>query len=396
VGFHRPGQALETNFAEAVVLSLMAYETLKCNPIIRPFELPEHWVDPKTFRLFLDFALSRVPVSLTRDAARSFIPVCAFLGNERLALALLSSAKIESSDSPIDVSDSTIDICASHFYSYSAEDLRGLGRSALHRLLSSRSFSIDSEDALLRLLIEIGWEKSEFWSYVERRFLSSEGISVFAENLSVDEMTEWIWGKTVMRLKGACDEDLRKRRFRRRVIDSAILMEILDVLNDIGGGDRGWTLLYRGSRDGFRSSDFHGKCDGQRNTVTVILTTKGAIAGGFTPLAWDSQSSTGEYRADDSGQSFLFTLKTAGNGPPRKFSLSSRTHAICCTPGNGPTFGGNHDLCVADGCHGNASSYTNVGPYSANGTGVNGQQVLFGEFKFIVKELEVFGRDIGH
>jgi hypothetical protein len=198
-----------------------------------------------------------------------------------------------------------------------------------------------------------------------------------------------------MRLKGQCNEDQRKRRFREgaidSAIDSAILTEIPDVLKDIGGGDRGWTLLYRGSRDGFRSSDFHGKCDGQRNTVTVILTTKGAIAGGFTPLAWDSQSSTGEYRADDSGQSFLFTLKTAGNGPPRKFSLSDRAHAIYCRPAYGPTFGGNHDLFVADGCNANASSYTNVANYYyANDTGVNGQQVLFGEYHFTVKELEVF------
>jgi hypothetical protein len=183
------GQLFETNFAEAVVLSPIAYETLKCNPLTRTFELPEHSVDAKTFRLFLDFALSRAPVSLTRDAARSFIPVCASLGNERLALALLSSAKIDSSDFPIDFSDSTIDICASHFYSYSAEDLRSLGRSAFHRLLSSRSLSIESEDALLRLLIEIGWEKSEFWEYVEVPFLSSEGISVFAEGLSVDDLT---------------------------------------------------------------------------------------------------------------------------------------------------------------------------------------------------------------
>jgi hypothetical protein len=125
--------------------------------------------------------------------------------------------------------------------------------------------------------------------------------------------------------------------------------------------------------------------------VTVILTTKGAIAGGFTPVAWDSRSSDGEFRADDSGQSFLFTLKTGGNGPPRKFGLVNRTCAIYCKPTYGPTFGGQHDLHVADRCNANASSYTNVrNYYYANDTGVNGQQVLFGEYNFTVKELEVF------
>ena len=28
-------------------------------------------------------------------------------------------------------------------------------------------------------------------------------------------------------------------------------------------------LLYRGSRDGFKSSDFHSKCDGYKNTIII-------------------------------------------------------------------------------------------------------------------------------
>jgi hypothetical protein len=30
-----------------------------------------------------------------------------------------------------------------------------------------------------------------------------------------------------------------------------------------------WSLLYRGTRDGFGSRDFHSKCDGHKNTLTV-------------------------------------------------------------------------------------------------------------------------------
>ena len=30
------------------------------------------------------------------------------------------------------------------------------------------------------------------------------------------------------------------------------------------------TLLYRGSRDGFLSSDFHEKCDGKTNTIALV------------------------------------------------------------------------------------------------------------------------------
>ena len=46
-----------------------------------------------------------------------------------------------------------------------------------------------------------------------------------------------------------------------------------------------FTLLWRGSRDGFGADDFHGRCDGHKNTLTLIQDTEGHIFGGFTPGA---------------------------------------------------------------------------------------------------------------
>ena len=50
-----------------------------------------------------------------------------------------------------------------------------------------------------------------------------------------------------------------------------------------------WSLLYRAKRDGFGSDDFHSKCDGHSNTLT-ILKAKGStyIFGGFTTVSWES------------------------------------------------------------------------------------------------------------
>jgi hypothetical protein len=31
-----------------------------------------------------------------------------------------------------------------------------------------------------------------------------------------------------------------------------------------------WSLLYRGTRDGFGSNDFHSRCDGHSNTLTIL------------------------------------------------------------------------------------------------------------------------------
>jgi hypothetical protein len=49
------------------------------------------------------------------------------------------------------------------------------------------------------------------------------------------------------------------------------------------GGKR-FTLLWRGSRDGFGACHFQGRWDGHANTLLLILDTAGNIFGGFTPV----------------------------------------------------------------------------------------------------------------
>jgi hypothetical protein len=73
-----------------------------------------------------------------------------------------------------------------------------------------------------------------------------------------------------------------------------------------------FTLLWRGSRDGFGADDFHSRCDGHPKTLTVILDTDGNIFGGFTPVEWDFASNE---KADPSLKSFVFILKYPHNFP---------------------------------------------------------------------------------
>ena len=47
-----------------------------------------------------------------------------------------------------------------------------------------------------------------------------------------------------------------------------------------------WSLLYRGTSDGFRSRDFYSKCDGHANTLTILKAKgSGFIFGGFTAVS---------------------------------------------------------------------------------------------------------------
>ena len=71
-------------------------------------------------------------------------------------------------------------------------------------------------------------------------------------------------------------------------------------------------LLYRGSEHGFGANDFHAKCDGKPNTLTILRADGTSnIFGGFTSVAWSSHSVGGEYKRDRNA--FLFSLVNQEN-----------------------------------------------------------------------------------
>jgi hypothetical protein len=55
-----------------------------------------------------------------------------------------------------------------------------------------------------------------------------------------------------------------------------------------------FNLLWRDSRDGFTAGQFHLRCDGQANTLTLISDTDGNVFGGFTPVKWELRKWNGK------------------------------------------------------------------------------------------------------
>jgi hypothetical protein len=159
---------------------------------------------------------------------------------------------------------------------------------------------------------------------------------------------------------------------------STILSDFPEIFAEFVG--KRFKILWRGSRDGFEPKEFHRRCDGHSNTLTIILDTKGNIFGGFTPLKWDSSNS---WKADESQKSFLFTLKNSHNFPAKKFGLKDRrSNAICCYPTIGPHF---YDIGIQDRCFA-----TSFGNSYINDTGLDGKTFFTGSQYFEVKEIEVF------
>ena len=138
-----------------------------------------------------------------------------------------------------------------------------------------------------------------------------------------------------------------------------------------------YTLLFRATRDGYRSSNFHSKCDGKSNTVTLVETMTGRRFGGFSDAQWDQ---SGSHKTGSNG--FLFSLDNN-----EIYYNKDNRYNIYCHSSYGPTFGTGHDFYICDSCNSSNSSYDNSGnSYETNGK----QYALAGSNNFLVRDYEVF------
>jgi hypothetical protein len=151
-----------------------------------------------------------------------------------------------------------------------------------------------------------------------------------------------------------------------------------------------WSLLYRGTRDGFGSVDFHSKCDGHSSTLT-ILKAKGSsnIFGGYTTVTWDS---TSDWKSDANA----FSLTNKDNTPLKMKIEPNRHHcAICCCSVFGPTFG--DDINIINNPNTTMDSHSDLShTYSHPRYEFNtneGQTFLSGSYNFQLDEIEVYEKE---
>ena len=58
-----------------------------------------------------------------------------------------------------------------------------------------------------------------------------------------------------------------------------------EFLTPAVGSNPRWVLCYRASTHGWAVSTFHSRCDGKRNTVTIIKNGE-YVFGGYTDIPW--------------------------------------------------------------------------------------------------------------
>lgn len=147
------------------------------------------------------------------------------------------------------------------------------------------------------------------------------------------------------------------------------------------------TLIYKATRDGFKASNFHKKCDNMGKTLTVIRSIEGHLFGGYTEHNWDS--TTNDYKF---GSTWIFTLSNPTNDGPLQFLLRNNAntmHGIYCSGGHGPLFGNGWDIGVYDNSNNTTNSYCNF-PGSFQDTTGRGNNTFTGARRFQTNEIEVF------
>jgi hypothetical protein len=252
-----------------------------------------------------------------------------------------------------------------------SESISLLSVDALDCVLSDGCFSFDSADALCEMIVGLGSDYFLLLPHVRWDFLSPALLCA----VGTVQPTEpaWLWISCLLPSVLSRPSSIP--------LDSLIVAD-LPVSTEFRG--KSFKLLWRGSRNGFRASDFHDRCDGHAPTLTLIQDSGGNIFGGFTLVEWDSSD---EAKADPSQKSFLFTLKNPHNFPAKIFALMAEKtdRAIRCDSSYGSHF---RDLCLSDNCNANPGSF--LGRSYANDTDLQGTTVLTGSLHFTVKEVEVF------
>ena len=152
-------------------------------------------------------------------------------------------------------------------------------------------------------------------------------------------------------------------------------------------GKKEMELIYRGTRDGSGADVFHNKCNNQGATLCLCKNDKGNIFGGYTSVSWTSRQN---YYTDYN--SFLFTLTNIHKTAPTKLPIyQNHQNAIYDYSSYGPTFGGGHDLYIANNylkC--NSSSSLGYSYQDALGKGTSIFSGNANNSNIIIKELEVF------
>jgi len=231
------------------------------------------------------------------------------------------------------------------------------------------------EDIVMKLcekVKEIDILKKEFSDY--KNYMENKIKEIIKENENLKKNIEFFNGNyfsadEINKMKEKNDSHILK-------LNELFLIQ-KGVKKKLNKNIKKYNLLFRASIDGYGASNFHSKCDGKSNTVTLVETTTGRRFGGFTDAQWDQSNN---YKTGSNG--FIFSLDYK-----EIYYNKNSNYNIYSNSSYGPAFGGGHDFYICDNCNSSNSSYDNS-PHSYETNGK--KNALAGCYYFTVKDYEVY------
>ncbi len=161
-----------------------------------------------------------------------------------------------------------------------------------------------------------------------------------------------------------------------------------DWLAEQGLGGAETNLLYRGSRDGFSSDDFHSKCDNKGHTLVIIETDAGGVFGGYTDAEWGQEESQMDQKHACANKAFLFAIGLHDLGEHHSWkSYLKAEDGICAISTHedfGPVFG-DIDVRADLSVQGRIVTLNLGGSYESKY-----EQLTEEQGNYFIKEIEVF------
>ena len=143
-------------------------------------------------------------------------------------------------------------------------------------------------------------------------------------------------------------------------------------------------LIYKATKDGFKASSFHSKCDYKPNTLIIIKTTNGNIFGGYTEQDWSGF----QFKNDQNAFIFSFINKESKK---LKMKCLKPENAIFSFDQVGIVFGGfEADICIADDSDIENNSFSRLSGQSYNSQDLSS---LAGSYNFRTSEIEVYMKE---
>jgi hypothetical protein len=162
------------------------------------------------------------------------------------------------------------------------------------------------------------------------------------------------------------------------------------LINRLFLKEKKWSLIYKATRDGFESGDFHYMCNNRGATLTLIQTrnrlymkNRHQIFGGYTTIPWSSRY--GFYRDP---QAFLFLFN---QDKLTRFNVRSNEEiAVSHCVTSGPIFGLD-DIHICHRANDNNFSYSRFpGCYEDIDQNGKGRKTFSRSRHFLVSEIEVY------